>query len=80
VTGRCDMGPGIADIDGDPVVIYTGKERPERLQGTLSIGADAVVRKDEADRLEDAVYARTDMLRVAFRDRHVEQSCYLRGQ
>jgi DNA-binding NarL/FixJ family response regulator len=141
---------------GYPVVIYTGEERPERLQGTLGIGADAVVRKDEADRLEealravisgdhgwvsplmasvvlaaagprlspaqvevlrlyatgvtaqqiasllgcsvetvkthlkavkiryeahgDAVYTRTDMLRVALRDRHVEQDWYLHGQ
>jgi len=40
-----------------PVVIYTGEERPERLQGTLGIGADAVVRKEEADRLEDALTA-----------------------
>ena len=141
---------------GFPVVIYTGEERPERLQGTLGIGADALVRKDEADRLEealtavingdhgwvsplmasvvlaapgprlspaqvevlrlyatgvtaqqiasllgcsvetvkthlkavkiryevhgDAVYTRTDMLRVALRDRHVEQDWYLHGQ
>jgi two-component system, NarL family, nitrate/nitrite response regulator NarL len=141
---------------GYPVVIYTGEERPERLQGTLGIGADALVRKDEADRLEealtavingdhgwvsplmasvvlaapeprlspaqvevlrlyatgvtaqqiasllgcsvetvkthlkavkiryevhgDAVYTRTDMLRVALRDRHVEQDWYLHGQ
>src|SRR5690348_1369560 len=136
------------------VVIYTGEERPERLQGTLGIGADALVRKDEADRLEealtavingdhgwvsplmtsvvlaapgphlspsqvevlrlyatgltaqqiasllgcsvetvkthlkavkiryeahgDAVYTRTDMLKVALRDRHVGQEWYLR--
>jgi DNA-binding NarL/FixJ family response regulator len=141
---------------GYPVVIYTGEERPERLQGTLGIGADAVVRKEEAGRLEealiavvngdhgwvsplmaavvlvapgprltsaqveilrlyatgvtaqkiaslqgcaletvkshlkavkaryeaqgDAVYTRTDMLRVALRDRHVGQDWYLRGQ
>jgi DNA-binding NarL/FixJ family response regulator len=139
-----------------PVVIYTGEERPERLQGTLGIGADAVVRKEEAERLEeallavmngdrgwvsplmaavvlvapgprlspaqveilrlyatgltaqqialvqgcaletvkshlkavkaryeahgDAVYTRTDMLRVALRDHHVGQDWYLRGQ
>jgi DNA-binding NarL/FixJ family response regulator len=139
-----------------PVVIYTGEERPERLQGTLGIGADALVRKEEAERLEealtavmsgdrgwvsplmaavvlaapgprlspaqvevlrlyatgvpaqhiasvqgcaletvkshlkavkaryeahgDAVYTRTDMLRVALRDRHVGQDWYLRGQ
>jgi DNA-binding NarL/FixJ family response regulator len=139
-----------------PVVIYTGEERPERLQGTLGIGADALVRKDEAARLEealiavvngdhgwvsplmaavvlaapaprlspaqvevlrlyatgvtaqqiasvqgcaletvkshlkavkaryeangDAVYTRTDMLRVALRDRHVDQDWYLRSQ
>ena len=43
--------------EGYPVVIYTGEERPERLQGTLGIGADAVVRKDEADRLEEALTA-----------------------
>jgi DNA-binding NarL/FixJ family response regulator len=141
---------------GYAVVIYTGEERPERLQGTLGIGADALVRKEEADRLEealvavvngdhawvsplmaavvlvapgprlsraqveilrlyatgltaqqiasvqgcaletvkshlkavkaryeahgDAVYTRTDMLRVALRDRHVGQDWYLRGQ
>jgi two-component system, NarL family, response regulator DevR len=139
-----------------PVVIYTGEERPERLQGTLGIGADALVRKEEAERLEEAltavvngdhgwvsplmaavalaapgprlsptqvevlrlystgvtaqkiaslqgcaletvkshlkavkaryeehgdvVYTRTDMLRVALRDRYVGQDWYLRGQ
>ena len=42
---------------GYPVVIYTGEERPERLQGTLGIGADAVIRKDEADRLAEALTA-----------------------
>lgn len=42
---------------GYPVVIYTGEERPERLQGTLGIGADALVRKDEADTLEEALTA-----------------------
>jgi two-component system nitrate/nitrite response regulator NarL len=42
---------------GYPVVIYTGEERPERLQGTLGIGADALVRKDEADCLEEALTA-----------------------
>jgi DNA-binding NarL/FixJ family response regulator len=137
------------------VVIYTGEERPERLQGTLGIGADALVRKDEANCLEealtavvsgdqdwvsplmtsvvlaapgpglspaqaevlrlyatgvpaqkiasvqgcaletvkthlkavktryeahgDAVYTRTDLLRVAIRDHHVDQDWYLRG-
>src|SRR5260370_17820141 len=141
---------------GYAVVIYTGEERPERLQGTLGIGADAVVRKEEAGRLGealiavmngdhgwgsplmtavvlvapgprlspaqaeilrlyatgltvqkiasvqgcapepvkshlkavkaryeahgDAVYTRTDMLRVALRDRHVGQDWYARGQ
>ena len=40
-----------------PVVIYTGEERPERLQDTLGIGADALVRKDESDRLEQALTA-----------------------
>ena len=40
-----------------PVVIYTGEERAERLQGTLGIGADAVVRKEEAERLEEALIA-----------------------
>jgi two-component system, NarL family, nitrate/nitrite response regulator NarL len=43
--------------DGYPVVIYTGEERPERLQGTLGTGADALVRKDEADCLEEALTA-----------------------
>jgi two-component system, NarL family, nitrate/nitrite response regulator NarL len=42
---------------GYPVVIYTGEERPERLQETLGIGADALVRKDEAGRLEEALTA-----------------------
>jgi DNA-binding NarL/FixJ family response regulator len=141
---------------GYPVVIYTGEERPERLQGTLGIGADAVVRKEEAERLEkalivvmngdhgwvsplmaavvlaasgprlslaqvevlplyatgvtaqqiasvqgcaletvkthlkavktryqargDAVYTKTDLLRVALRDRHIDPGWYLRGQ
>jgi DNA-binding NarL/FixJ family response regulator len=40
-----------------PVVIYTGEERPERLQETLGIGANAVVRKEEAERLEEALTA-----------------------
>jgi DNA-binding NarL/FixJ family response regulator len=39
------------------VVIYTGEERAERLWGTLGIGADAVVRKEEAERLEEALIA-----------------------
>ncbi|HEY3957307.1 MAG TPA: LuxR C-terminal-related transcriptional regulator [Streptosporangiaceae bacterium] len=42
---------------GYPVVIYTGEERPERLRGTLGIGADALVRKEEAGLLEDALRA-----------------------
>jgi DNA-binding NarL/FixJ family response regulator len=42
---------------GYPVVIYTGEERPERLQGTLGTGADAVVRKEEAGLLEEALVA-----------------------
>lgn len=42
------------------VVIYTGEERPERLQGTLGIGADALVRKDEAERLQEALTAVVD--------------------
>jgi DNA-binding NarL/FixJ family response regulator len=139
-----------------PVVIYTGEERPERLQETLGIGADALVRKEEAERLEEAltavmngdhgwvsplmaavvlaapgprlspaqvevlrlyatgvtaqkiasvqgcaletvkshlkavkaryvangddVYTKTDLLRVALRDRHVGSDWYLRGQ
>lgn len=42
---------------GYPVVIYTGEERPERLQGTLGIGADAIVRKDEANLLGEALTA-----------------------
>lgn len=138
------------------VVIYTGEERPERLQATLGIGADALVRKDEAELLEqaltavisgdrgwvsplmasvvlaapgprlsptqvevlrlyatgltaqqiasllecsaetvkthlnavkaryqvrgDPVYTKTDLLRVALRDRHVEQDWYLRDR
>lgn len=43
--------------DGYAVVIYTGEERSERLHGTLGIGADAVVRKEEAECLEDALLA-----------------------
>ncbi len=39
------------------VVIYTGEERQERLQGTLGLGADALIRKEEADYLEDALLA-----------------------
>jgi two-component system, NarL family, nitrate/nitrite response regulator NarL len=39
------------------VVIYTGEERPERLQGSLDIGADALVRKEEAGLLEQALHA-----------------------
>ena len=39
------------------VVIYTGEERPDRLQGSLGIGADALVRKEEASRLEEAIVA-----------------------
>jgi len=39
------------------VVIYTGEERPDRLQGCLGIGADALVRKEEASRLEEALVA-----------------------
>lgn len=42
---------------GYPVVIYTGEERAERLQGTLGIGAAAVVRKEEASCLEEALQA-----------------------
>ena len=42
---------------GYPVVIYTGEERPERLLGTLGIGADALVRKEEAECLEEALSA-----------------------
>jgi len=42
---------------GYVVVIYTGEPRPERLQGTLGIGADAVVRKEEAKGLEEALRA-----------------------
>jgi DNA-binding NarL/FixJ family response regulator len=40
---------------GYAVVIYTGEERPERLQGTLGIGADALVRKEEAGLLGEAL-------------------------
>jgi DNA-binding NarL/FixJ family response regulator len=39
------------------VVIYTGEPRPERLQCTLGIGADAVVNKREPDRLVEALTA-----------------------
>jgi DNA-binding NarL/FixJ family response regulator len=39
------------------VVIYTGEERAERLQCALGIGADALVRKEEADALEAALHA-----------------------
>jgi DNA-binding NarL/FixJ family response regulator len=42
---------------GFAVVIYTGEERPERLQGTLGIGADALIRKEEAEQLEEALRA-----------------------
>ncbi len=42
---------------GYAVVIYTGEERPERLQGTLGLGADALIRKEEADHLKDALLA-----------------------
>ena len=51
-----DNVAGLKDA-GYPVVIYTGEERPERLQGTLGIGADAIVRKDEAGLLEEALTA-----------------------
>ena len=141
---------------GYPVVIYTDEERPERLIGTLGIGADAVLCKNEAGLLPEAllavahsdhswvsplmasvvlvapgprlspaqmevlrlyatgvpaqkiaslqgcaletvkshlkgvktrygahgepVYTRTDMLKVALRDRYVSEDWYLRGQ
>ncbi len=42
---------------GYPVVIYTREERPERLQSTLGIGAEAVLRKDEAELLHEALVA-----------------------
>jgi DNA-binding NarL/FixJ family response regulator len=42
---------------GYALVIYTGEERPERLQGSLAIGADALVRKEEAGLLEQALAA-----------------------
>ena len=42
---------------GYAVVIYTGEERQERLQGTLGLGADALIRKEEAEYLEDALLA-----------------------
>src|SRR5690348_11998889 len=42
---------------GYAVVIYTAEERPERLLGTLGVGADAVVRKDEAELLQEALTA-----------------------
>lgn len=44
---------------GYAVVIYTGEERPDRLLGSLGIGADALVRKEEASRLEEALVAVT---------------------
>ena len=40
-----------------PVVIYTDEERPERLIGTLGIGADAVLCKNEAGLLPEALIA-----------------------
>lgn len=40
-----------------PVVIYTDEERPERLIGTLGIGADAVLCKNEAELLPEALIA-----------------------
>jgi DNA-binding NarL/FixJ family response regulator len=40
-----------------PVVIYTGEERPSRLRVTLGLGAEALVRKEEAGLLEDALRA-----------------------
>src|SRR5487761_22455 len=43
--------------NGHAVVIYTGEERPERLLGTLGIGADGLVRKEEAGCLEEALRA-----------------------
>jgi two-component system, NarL family, nitrate/nitrite response regulator NarL len=39
------------------VVIYTAEVRPERLLGTLGIGADAVLRKDQATYLHEALTA-----------------------
>jgi DNA-binding NarL/FixJ family response regulator len=42
---------------GYPVVIYTGEERPERLIGTLGIGAEAVLCKNEAGLLPEALLA-----------------------
>lgn len=38
-------------------MIYTGEERPERLQGTLGIGAGGLVRKKAAEGLEEALTA-----------------------
>jgi two-component system, NarL family, nitrate/nitrite response regulator NarL len=43
--------------EGYAVVIYTGEERTERLRGTLEIGADALVRKEEAGLLGEALTA-----------------------
>lgn len=48
---------GRLKVAGYPVVIYTNEERPERLQGTLGIGADAVLSKNEAELLEEALIA-----------------------
>jgi two-component system nitrate/nitrite response regulator NarL len=42
---------------GYPVVIYTDEERPERLIGTLGSGADAVLCKNEAGLLPEALIA-----------------------
>jgi DNA-binding NarL/FixJ family response regulator len=52
-------GQNVAQLKsaGYAVVIYTGEERPERLQGSLAIGADALVRKEEAGLLEQALAA-----------------------
>jgi two-component system, NarL family, nitrate/nitrite response regulator NarL len=42
---------------GYPVVIYTGEERPERLLGTLGVGAGAVLCKNETGLLPEALAA-----------------------
>jgi two-component system, NarL family, nitrate/nitrite response regulator NarL len=44
-------------VTGYPVVIYTDEERPERLIGTLGSGADAVLCKNEAGLLPEALIA-----------------------
>jgi DNA-binding NarL/FixJ family response regulator len=62
---------------GYPVVIYTGEERPERLQGTLCTGADALVRKDEADCLQpgDVLRGGGSVLELQIEQDHIGTAC-----